>query len=849
MATPSLFSSSGTQDLAAEWLRLLGGKETATALGSQATLMLAALRDALGIYGTAMLVIGGLLLIYQVISLIAETAQTGQPLGRRGRMLWTPLRFVLALALLVPIAGGLSSGQYLILKLAEQGSGLASTAWRAIAEPLRQLAAPQPIILPPDTGRLVYGTVEMELCRALYKLHRQDLKDQPSYRLLGPMDEFSKRPPQRLASETWLYSNALQPDLPLCGSYQFARSVKPVLNGVESDAVRASNDRIEFSRVSAERLSLQARVLAEQLAPLFFKSGTSVKLSAATNIASMQNDARNSLATKLKDILPNDATQLAAKLMQATERGWIAAPTILPILSNSQWRYGQLTQLAVADVTPPLFGHTELSGDKLLQDLVADPVLRDLPATEVNRMQALYAGMHQDMRLVRAWLYNAADDTAMLVPPDRMDLADWLARPGRADSGMLGGIIDSMALSHNMWNVAQAGGAAFSDFWVTSFNQNPLSVLAAFGQTLTQAANNLLELSGIILGSPSLWAHGVIFFAASSLLLFFGLCLLFLLPFVPLLRFAFGVMTWLLTLLEALIAMPLIALSLLSTTGDGLLSPAVGRACWLWLGLFARPVLILLGFAIGIPLFAMTLAMINLLFQGLATDFLFQWGDGLAYLRLGLICVYCLLVIGVFNLAFKGISLFPELAFRWFGHLLSVEVHAPTAGTAAQTAVASQALTVTNPAAYTVAAPSKTSATPNERHAISIKERPTPPTPEIEPRTAVVTPATDSRATERPADLNVTMTAGHVSLSTQSVAGQSDQILDDKGAQRASGPLTPVPDYANLAHAIKDLAERLDKAAPQPPESDTPKAKDKDDTDETEDSDKPPPRQPPPRSS
>ena len=847
MAAPSLFSSSGTQDLAAAWLGLLSGKDSIAAIGPQATLILAALKDALGLYGTAILVIGGLLLIYQVISLIAETAHTGQPFGRRGRMLWTPLRFVLALVLLVPIAGGLSTGQYLILKLAEQGSGLASTAWRSIAEPLRQLTAPQPIVLPPDTSRLVYGTVEMELCRAIYKLHRQELKDQPSYRLLGPMEEYSKRPQQRLVPETWLYSNNLQPDLPLCGSYQFARSSKPALTATESDSTRVSNDRIEFSRVSAERLSLQARVLAEQLAPLFFKSGVTVKLSAATNIASMQSDVRNSLSTKLKDVLPNDTAQLAARLTQATERGWIAAPTILPILSNSQWRYGQITQLGVAEVTPPLFGHVELTADRLLQDLVADPVLRDLPVTEVNRMQTLYAAMHQDMRQVRAWLYNAADDAAMLVPPDRMDLADLLARPGRADSGLLAGIIDSVALSHNLWNAAQPAGAAFSDFWVTSFNQNPLSVLTAFGQSLTQTANSLLELSGVILGHSGLWAHGVIFFAASTLLLCFGLCLLFLLPFVPLLRFAFGIVIWLLTLLEALIAMPLIALSLLSTSGDGLLSPAISRACWLWLGLFARPVLILLGFAIGLPLFAMALVMINLLLQGLSADFLFQWGDGLAYLRLGMICVYCLLVIGAFNLAFKGITAFPNVVLRWFGNLLSFEFHAPAHATAAQTATLPQTGAVTNATSYLGATTAKTVTAPTAQHSTILKERPVPPASETEPRIVGITPTPDSRAAERPADPTVTMTAGHVSLTAQTVAGHSDQILDDKGAQRASGSLAPVPDYANLAHAIKDLAERLDKTSPSQPEPDAPESKTSEETDETDHSEtsKPPHPQPP----
>jgi conjugal transfer/type IV secretion protein DotA/TraY len=808
MAAPSFFSSSSSEDLAAEWLRLFSHEQTSmTALGPQAALIMTALKDALGIYGTAMLVVGGFLLVYQIVALIAETAQTGRPLGHNGRMLWTPLRFVLAFGLLVPIAGGLSSGQYLILKLAEQGSGLASNAWRTLAEPFQHMAAPQPMILPPDTNRLVYGTFEMEMCRALYRLHRQELKDQPSFRLLGPIDDFTKLAPQRLAPETWLYSNSMQPDLPLCGGYRFARQIKSLPTGTDQDNIQIINDRVEFSRVSAERMSLQARLLAEQVAPLFFKSGGSVKLATPPNLISLQNDARKSLSSQLKDFYPNDTAQLKSQLAQTVQHGWVSAAGVLPLLSASQWRYGQLTRLAVAGVMPPLFGHTALSADLVTQDILAQPILRDLPSTEISRLQSLYASMHQDMQQVRSWLYSSADDTAMLVPPDAMDVADLLARPGRSDNDMLAGIIDTVALSHNLWNPAPPNGTVFSDFWTTNLAQNPLLVIAAFGQSLSQAATNLLGLSGVLFSSPGLMAYGAIFFMASSLLLFFGLCLIFLLPFLPLLRFALGILTWLLTLLEALMAMPLMALTLLSTSGDGILSSAMRRACWLWLGLLCRPILILLGFAAGLPLLAMALFLINLLFQNVAADFLFQWGDGLTYVRLGLLCLYCLLVIGAFNLAFKGISLFPDLILRWFGNMVAVQLHNP-ALTASPLPVSSNHMIA---AASTSA--QTTSAVFEGQQTTSVKDRPTASAAESESRVAVVVPPTDSRATERPADLAVTMSAGHVSISAQTIAGQSDQILDDKGSLRTPSRFAPAPDYANLTHAIKDLAERLDKTA------------------------------------
>ena len=88
-----------------------------------------ALRAALEYYSIGLLVIAVLIFIYFIGAVAAETAQTGTPFGKRFNHVWAPLRLVVALGLLVPLASGLNSAQYITLYAAKWGSGFATNGW------------------------------------------------------------------------------------------------------------------------------------------------------------------------------------------------------------------------------------------------------------------------------------------------------------------------------------------------------------------------------------------------------------------------------------------------------------------------------------------------------------------------------------------------------------------------------------------------------------------------------------------------------------------------------------------------------------------------------------------------
>ncbi len=88
-----------------------------------------AFHELLRFYSLGLLLVGVVIFLYYVVVVVGETATTGHPFGQRFQNVWTPIRLVVALGLLVPINYGLNSAQYIVLYSAKFGSGIATNAW------------------------------------------------------------------------------------------------------------------------------------------------------------------------------------------------------------------------------------------------------------------------------------------------------------------------------------------------------------------------------------------------------------------------------------------------------------------------------------------------------------------------------------------------------------------------------------------------------------------------------------------------------------------------------------------------------------------------------------------------
>lgn len=80
-------------------------------------------------YSIGLLIVAMFIVLYFVVVIVAETAQTGVPFGKRFNSVWAPIRLVIAIGLLVPIGYGLNTAQYIVLYAAKFGSNFATNGW------------------------------------------------------------------------------------------------------------------------------------------------------------------------------------------------------------------------------------------------------------------------------------------------------------------------------------------------------------------------------------------------------------------------------------------------------------------------------------------------------------------------------------------------------------------------------------------------------------------------------------------------------------------------------------------------------------------------------------------------
>ena len=92
------------------------------------------------LYSIGILVVAAMIVIYYSMAVVAETAQSGTPFGKRFNHVWAPIRLVVALGLLIPLGSGLNSAQYITLYAAKIGSSLATNAWLGFNDDIQAIS-------------------------------------------------------------------------------------------------------------------------------------------------------------------------------------------------------------------------------------------------------------------------------------------------------------------------------------------------------------------------------------------------------------------------------------------------------------------------------------------------------------------------------------------------------------------------------------------------------------------------------------------------------------------------------------------------------------------------------------
>ena len=602
------------------------------------------------LYNAGVLVLAGILLLYHVVAGTLDTARQ----GRWGFGGWQIVRIVTAVALMAPLAGGLNGGQHIVLSLANLGGDFATEVWSPftddILEPTRSITANR-------GGAALRSTIARVLVAEVCMAAANGTSPTAMVERRTVSEGFPERTTTRYAG--------IAGDVPpeACGAVVYEGHGLPGLNGF---LVWPWEDGADPPPVDYEL----AQIAAGEVPAAHYHALTS------------------ELSSQIRSL----AAELASHYIPGTPR------------------YG--TPLPDADATLGASGiearYAAIIGDALRSSQAhQDQAMADLAAAYADHTSWLWAASFFH---VLAWQTGRFETASAATPEVRLPgdrVAAFSAPAAAATSGIL-----SWLTASSFSPVPAAATAALEqgtvshrplaivtslihvipiDWTVMASPDNPILSLASLGFWLiTGALVSITALAGVAVLNNSTRTLPVIgdaldvFSAAWPVLdgfvtlllttmLIAGLVLAYLLPAIPFIRFLFGILTWLVTVIEALLAITIFLAAHVTREDSERLLTGSTRLGWLFLpGLVLRPVLMVFGLVLGYFAFKAVIALLNATWVPLMqTSHAQAAASPLAFLAM--LAIYTIIAYGAANAAFKLIDLLPGHILTWIGGAAGID--------------------------------------------------------------------------------------------------------------------------------------------------------------------------------
>lgn len=169
------------------------------------------------VYSTGLLVVAVIIASYFIVTILAETAQSGTAFGRRFNKTWAPIRIVVAFGLLMPMTVGLNSSQYIVLYAAKWGSAFATNGWNYFNDTLTEsyLADAGSLISRPnlpDLNSLTHFMYVARACEYYYELeYAKKLNQTTPYTSLTAAQQTARDAQVRDYIDAWVILEQTKP--------------------------------------------------------------------------------------------------------------------------------------------------------------------------------------------------------------------------------------------------------------------------------------------------------------------------------------------------------------------------------------------------------------------------------------------------------------------------------------------------------------------------------------------------------------------------------------------------------------------------------------------------------------
>ncbi|NQZ13508.1 MAG: DotA/TraY family protein [Alphaproteobacteria bacterium] len=581
----------------------------------------AAMHSLFQYYSLGILVIAAIILAYFVFAVLAETAQTGTPFGKRFNHVWAPIRLVVAIGLLVPISYGLNSAQWITLYAAKFGSGFATNGWvefnrvriNANADYLGGLAESDELIATPNVPRLRELASFMMIakgCKYAYENETSGLSfpitidaylvksyDGGAAEVISDYDSALTFYNNGNISIVFGEQNTAYTDHP-GNVYPYCGELTLDVTHITDDGGRLINTAY-FDLVRSMWLTNfnGMRIFAEQYIDRVVEPSGTYFLPTAQNRDDIIEAAESRIESAIRaGVIQQQSEYTADAVTVYSEQGWAGAGI---------W-YNEIAQ----------------QNGNLISSATNVPYTRRYPEVmEYYRYKNLQGNESSSRDEFEASLRNGRG-----VPP-----AVYM------DSKIHEGLKDI----HEYWADNEEGSTdnVFIDVINLIFGTeglfdmcanadiHPMAQLSALGKGLIESSirNVGLALGGYVLsatlpvGAAAAGAASSFLFTIAGITILIGFILFYLVPFLPFLYFFFAVGGWVKGLFEAMVGLPLWALAHLRIDGQGLPGDAAINGYYLIFEIFIRPILIVFGLLAAITVFGAMVKVLNDIFY-LATS-------------------------------------------------------------------------------------------------------------------------------------------------------------------------------------------------------------------------------------
>lgn len=651
--------------------------------------------DMFELFNGILLSVGGIFVGYLTLMSVISTAQEGEILGKTWSSVYIPLRSILGLLLLIPAPGsGFAMIQVTAMYLIVQGIGAANLIWNVVMDNLASGASatdvqkPNSSKLRSDAAALTRNVLDAAVCIETLKY----LSGSPSGTL--PAD-FPTYPSNFISSgnggklRPWLV-NAGQSS----GSTPDDSTFYGFINyGIKNDATFGNfcgaHKIVANVKRSEWPTSMQGAANVESEARGVFEKKVSALLTMYTNIQPIAKrivankveprDLNNRLADAppipgsyvpiVKDMYPNimagaivpqEADSERAQVVeQGKLYGWASAGSFYFLLSasESQRLFKTVdTQPPQVSPTPDLRGSipTAASGESF--NTVQSYLTPDELTFLKNRLRDAENYFENDTMAGGGSLSISMPDSAS--SGGHKFIKELMKPLTELTAEIVDGLMSEMTEGGGgdpLLSLAQFGNDLMRSAEIVWFVIIGISIVLAVAAGICSAASPAF----VTLLTVFVTLISVIF-VVFIMLWSIGATLAVYLPLIPYMFFFIALVGWFFQVIEAIVAMPLVGLAVITPTGDevGRITPAL----MLLMSTILRPSLMIMGFILAAILLRAMISYINF-------TFIAAWeggpSTGSLFMPIVLIALYGGFIIAITNNVFKLIYIVPDRIMRW----------------------------------------------------------------------------------------------------------------------------------------------------------------------------------------